>query len=101
MRNKSIYKKVLGITTSMDVKNVGDNMVGFMSQIGWTEDKGAVSPSKKISMEKIFVIVDTNGGNGGEVFVWEVISNMGKNILHSKIPHRVEVIEKIIEYLGE
>ena len=102
MKDKSIYKKILGITTPMDVKNVGDNMVGFMSQIGWTEDDSN-SPNKKISMEKIFVDVDTNGGNGGELFIWEVTipGDFGKNILHSKIPHRTKVCEKIIEYLEE
>ena len=54
-------------------------------------------------MEKIFVDVDTNGGNGGETFVWEAIKEwlFGDVLLHSKIPHRIPVIEKIIQFLGE
>ena len=54
-----IYKKVLGITTPMDVKNVGDNMVGFFSQIGWVGDNQNTTPEPRILMEKIFVDVDT------------------------------------------
>ena len=102
MTEKSVYKSnMFTEVIPMDVLSVGDNMVGFMSQIGWTEDKNAASPSKRISMEKIFVDVDTNGGNGGERFVWEVLWNAGKNLLHSKINHRKCVCDKVIEYLGE
>ena len=54
-------------------------------------------------MEKIFVDIDTNGGNGDEVFIWEVtiFDEFGKNLLHSKINHRTPVCNKVIEYLGE
>lgn len=54
-------------------------------------------------MEKIFVDVDANGGNGGETFIWEALMEwFGDNVLlHSKIPHRIPVAEKIIEFLGE
>ena len=84
----------------MDVKNVGDNMVGFMSQIGWTENIGN-TPNKKISMEKIFIDVDTNGGNGGGVFIWEVVNGLGSEIFHSKALHRTPVCNKVIEYLED
>lgn len=62
-------------------------MVGFMSQIGWSENLGS-TPNKKIQMEKILVDVDMNGGNG-------LISR-----LHNKIPHRESVIDNIINYLA-
>ncbi len=103
LKNNSIHKKNGKKIIPMSVTEVGDNVVGFMSQIGWTEDEDAVSPSKKISMEKIFVDVDTNGGNGEETFIYEAILEwfLGNIILHSKIPHRIPVIEKIIEFLGE
>lgn len=54
-------------------------------------------------MEKIFIDVDKNGGNGGGVFVWEVVGpgDFGANIFHSKTPHRLPIIDKVIEYLGE
>lgn len=80
-------------------KNVGDNMVGFLSQIGWTENIGA-APNKKIQMEKIFVDADTNGGNGGGVFVIEILPD-GSNIFHSKVNHREPVSDKVIEFLEE
>lgn len=75
-------------------------MVGFLSQIGWTENIGT-APNKKIQMEKIFIDADTNGGNGGGVFVWEAIMEwlFGDALLHSKIPHRIPVCEKVKEYL--
>ena len=86
----------------MNVIDFGDNMVGFMSQIGWKED-GEDSPSKKVRMERIFADVDTSGGNGGEVFIWEAIGpgQFGNNILHTKMPHREAVFRKIDEYLAE
>ena len=103
--SKNVYKvggKDLHIDYPPNPKDIGDNMVGFMSQIGWTEDNSS-TPNKKISMEKIFVDVDTNGGNGGETFIWEAIMEwlFGDALLHSKIPHRTPVIEKTIEFLGE
>lgn len=54
-------------------------------------------------MEKIYIDVDTDGGNGGGVFIWEAIMEwlFGDALLHSKIPHRTPVIEKMIEFLGE
>lgn len=65
-------------------------MVGFLSQIGWTGDNpNANSTIKIIPMEKIFVDVDTNGGN-------HVLDR-----LHNKIPHRECVAEKVCQYLGE
>ena len=67
----------------------GTAAIGLLSQIGWTEDNFSSSPSKKIFMERILVDVDTDGGN-----------NIASR-LHSKIPHREQVINKIIDYLGE
>ena len=77
-------------------------MVPLLSQIGWTEDN-STSPNKKISMEKIYIDVDTNGGNGDGAFIWEAVKEwlFGDALLHSKIPHRTPVLEKITEFLGE
>ena len=100
----------LGLLTNMDgvemrlqfnVAHVRDNVVGFLSQIGWGSLNEVGFLNKKISMEKIFVDVDTNGGNGGKTFVWEAIMGwlFGDALLHSKIPHRIPVCEKVKEYL--
>ncbi len=105
--SKNVYKvggKDLHIDYPPNPKAIGDNMVGFLSQIGWIGDNNNVStPEPKIQMEKIFVDVDTNGGNGGETFVWEAIMEwlFDSVLLHSKIPHRTPVVEKTIEFLGE
>ncbi len=72
----------------MDIKSVDDNVVGFLSQIGWTET-GDSTPSKKISMHKIFVNIDTNGKNN-------IV-----NHFHGKMPHRECVMDKVFEYLAE
>ena len=87
-----------------NLKSICDNMVGFLSQIGWIGDNNNVStPEPKVQMHRIFVDVDTNGGNGGESFVWEAIMEwlFDDVLLHSKIPHRIPVIEKTIQFLGE
>ena len=103
--DKGIYKLKMSGTTlvkDIDIKNIGDNMVGLLSQIGWTGDNPVSGLSiKRIPMEKIFIDVDTNGGNGDEIFVWEVVvaGEKGANILHSKINHRIPVCNKVIEYL--
>lgn len=79
-------------------------MVRFLSQIGWTSDNpNSNSAIKIIPMEKIFIDVDTSGGNGGGIFIWEVVGpgDLGKNILHSKINHRTEVCLKVIDYLED
>ena len=76
-------------------------MVGLMSQIGWTEDNSTFQ-NKKIPMKKIFIDVDTDGGNsldGG--FVWELSYGMGNEIFHNKAPHRTPVCDKVIEYLED
>ena len=103
---KNVYKLSISgdsIIEPPEPTNIGDNVVGFLSQIGWTGDKPFTIPYPKIEMEKIFVDVDANGGNGGETFIWEMILEgvLDDIILHSKIPHREDVINKIIEYLGE
>lgn len=83
-------------------KGVGDNMVGFLSQIGWIGDRPEIStPEPLINMEKIFIDVDANGGNGGGVFLWEVAIENGAKILHNKIHHREPVCNKVIECLEE
>ena len=97
MVGKQVYRYE---PSNFNPKNVGDNMVGFMSQIGWTENAGN-TPNKKIPMEKIFIDVDTNGGNGGGVFLWEVIIGSGSEIFHNKAPHRAEVCNKVKEYLED
>lgn len=70
-------------------KSVGDNMVGFLSQIGWIGDNNVNTPAPRIQMEKIFVDVDTDGGNS-------ILSR-----LHSKIPHRTCIVQKVYSYLNE
>ena len=75
---------------AMEIRNVGDNVVSFLSQIGWTDNISA-SPLKTIDMEKIYIIIDTDGGNA-----------VGKtNHFHGKMPHREPVMTKVSEYLGE
>ena len=97
MVGKQVYRYA---PSDLKKKSVGDNMVGFMSQIGWTDNIGN-TPNKKIPMEKIFIDVDTNGGNGGGVFVWEVANGLGSEIFHNKAPHRTPVCNKVIEYLED
>lgn len=105
--SKNVYKiggKDLHIDYHPNPKDIGDNVVGFLSQIGWTGDNFDVdTPAPLIQMKKIFVDIDTDGGNGDETFAWEVLkeSLFGGVILHSKISHRIPVIEKTIEFLGE
>ncbi len=105
--SKNVYKlggKDSQIKFKPYPESIGDNMVGLLSQIGWIGDNNNVNtPEPKIQMHRIFVDVDTNGGNGGETFVWEAIKEwlFGDVLLHSKIPHRIPVIEKIIQFLGE
>ena len=80
-------------------KTTGDNTVVLLSQIGWTE-KGTDIPNKRIPMRKIFVNVDTDGGNGGGIFIVEILPN-GSNIFHTKANHRQPVCDKVIEFLEE
>ena len=82
------------ITVDLGAKEVEDNIVGFLSQIGWTGDNifesgNVYAPNKKIPMERISVNIDTDGGNSF------------KSNLHSKMPHRQCVIDQIINYLDE
>ncbi len=103
LKSKNVYKVIietLPIVDKPDPQKIGDNMVGFLSQIGWVGDNPDINtPAPRIQMEKIFVDVDTNGGNGGEVFIWEVAIGQGQNIFHSKVNHRKPVCDKVIEYL--
>ncbi len=81
----------------INIKGVGDNMVGFLSQIGWIGDNPDINtPEPRIQMEKIFIDVDTNGGNGNGIPGFEVL-----NLLHNKIPHRDDVTKQILYYLCE
>ena len=89
--NYRLYKHQLDVSLElMNVKSVDDNVVSFLSQIGWTEDT-STSPAKRIQFEKVFINIDTDGGN------WL----LGGEHLHGKMPHRREVANKIIEYLRE
>ena len=63
-------------------------MVGFLSQIGWTNNSND-SPTKRIQMKKILIIVDADGGNS-------LIDH-----LHSKMPHRNSVLKNVMNYLNE
>ena len=75
------------VNVPMDIFEAGDNLVGFLSQIGWTEDSDLNSPNKKIGANKIFVNIDTDGGN----------SLLDR--FHSKMPCRQSVTNKVINYL--
>lgn len=72
----------------MSIFKVDDNVVSFLSQIGWTDDD-TDSPSKKIEFEKIYVCIDTDGGNSLT------------DHFHGKMPHREDVVNKVLEYLME
>ena len=72
-------------SNGLDISN-GDNVVGFLSQIGWSDNSG-VSPNKKINMEKISINVDEPGASS--IF----------NLFHNKMPHRTDVIDKVLEFL--
>ena len=85
---QDVNKEALGIVFRMNVKEEGDNVVGLLSQIGWTE-RGDTEPTKRIQMEKYFVNVDTNGGN-------EAL-----DMFHGKMPHRGCVLAKVYDYLQE
>ncbi|MBQ2704917.1 MAG: hypothetical protein IJF58_05160 [Clostridia bacterium] len=63
-----------------------DNIVGFLSQIGWYDDG---TEKKIIQMEEIRILVDANGGN-------DTLSH-----LHSKTPHRACTIEWVCDFLSE
>ncbi|MBQ4116327.1 MAG: DNRLRE domain-containing protein, partial [Clostridia bacterium] len=89
------FLKNYNAALDMDVQKKGDNIVGFMSQIGWQENPNGDEPIKKIAMEKIFVNFDTNGGIGTDDFI-EMVHHF-----HGKNQHRTEVITKVFEYLQE
>ena len=104
--SKNVYKltgKDSQIVYKPNPKSIGDNMVGFLRQIGWVGDNNNINtPEPRIQMEKIFIDVDTNGGNsldGG--FVWELLYGFGDEILHNKAPHRIPICNKVIEYLED
>ena len=75
------------VKIQMDIMGVGDNLAGFLSQVGWTEDSDLNSPSKKVNFDKIYINIDTNGGN----------SLLDR--FHSKMPCRQNVNNKVINYL--
>ena len=96
----STYQEISDFLTHKDISYIniqldGDNMVGFLSQIGWSEGSGA-SPSKKINMYKIFIDVDANGGNGGDIPLIELA-----DMLHTKINCRIPVCDQVVKYLAE
>ena len=102
LASKNVYMlggKDMQIIYKPNVESIGDNMVGFLSQIGWTGDNPYVNTSEpRIQMERIFVDVDTNGGNGGGDFIIEILPD-GSNIFHSKVNHRKPVCDQVIQYL--
>jgi hypothetical protein len=87
------FLRMFGIETPLDVKVVKDNLVTFLSQIGWSE--GVIAPVNIIPMYKICVLIDSNGQHG------YVDLAFGGNILHNKIPKRFEVFQKVYSYLIE
>ena len=83
-----LYKNILGIKNYIDIKSEGDNVVGFLSQIGCTES-GDDTPDKQIIFERIFVNVDANGGNSMT------------DHFHGKLPHRQVVMAQVVEFLSD
>ena len=73
---------------SIDIFVVGDNVVGLLSQIGWSANTEEATPTKRIPLEALYIDVDPTGNH---IF----------NRLHTKINHRLVVFNKIIEYLEE
>ena len=71
------------LQTSWYSPESGDNIVGLLSQIGCND----ILPLKKIDFEKIYIYVDVNGGN-------YILDH-----LHGKVPHRMLVIEQVLDYL--
>ena len=87
--SKRLYKitgKEAQIYLYPDPKGIDDNIVGFLSQIGWYDDG---TEKKIIQMEEIRILVDANGGN-------DTLSH-----LHSKTPHRACTIEWVCDFLSE
>ncbi len=68
--------------------------------VSWVGDNQNTTPTPRIQMEKIFVDVDTDGCNGGGIFVVEILPD-GSNIFHSKVNHRQPICAKVIEYLED
>ena len=68
-----------------NVNDMGDDVVGLMSQVGMPED----SPFKKVQYNEIFIDIDTYGGNGP------------LSLFHNKMPHRQVVMNKVLNYLDE
>ena len=81
-----LNSKSLSFENIYDIKNSDDDLVGFLSQIGWTES-GSTAPNKRIQMHKIFV--DADEGNS-------VLAR-----LHNKMPHRNSIMNKVYQYLNE
>ncbi len=92
-----VENPINGETIKVDPKGLGDNMVGFLSQIGWTGDNPNIAtPQPEIQMKKIFVDADTNGGNGDNITIIEALF-----LLHNKAPHRIPILQKTYEYLED
>ena len=81
------------LTVEIDIEDVGNNMVGFLSQIGWTNVFGGV-PIKKIHMEKIFVYADKSFDILDEIPIAEM-----KTKFHSKVPHRTKLYQTVMSCL--
>ena len=92
-----VENSVNGEIIKADPKGIGDNMVGFLSQIGWIGDNPNIAtPQPEIQMEKIFIDADTNGGNGDNIPIIEALF-----LLHNKAPHRIPILQKTYEYLED
>ena len=86
--NTSLYKLILMPSGTIMItypiaSDLNDNVVGFLSQIGMT------TSNKKIEFNKIYVDIDTDGGN----YLWDHF--------HGKIAHRTVIMEKVLSYLSE
>ena len=80
------------VQTKQSIKKLDDNVVGALSQLGWSDDDQDY-PKQKINIEKIFIDMEDNGWN------LELIELA--NMLHNKIPHREAVMEQVYKYLCE
>ena len=83
-----LYAQDGAVVTRLDVNFfVNVALIMFLSQIGWTNNEGDFA-NKVIHMDKIYINIDTDGGNSTT------------NRLHSKMQHRSKIMEKIEEYLN-
>ena len=76
------------------IKSDDDNVVGFLSQIGWTNNEDVDVPQNKISMYKTLLFLYSAPLLNYEEW------NFWWDSLHIKMPHKEDVIRRILEFLS-